>query len=264
LGRFFISHKQEKKPMDDAQGQTQQTSDAMQGDTGGSSDGAAAQVQQSQGTSDAAQGDTQKTFDPATHFQSIADQERAQRLAEQERADRLQQQLMEIATARNSPPTENPHDYSTNFPAWFQFEQQKSSKQLLEEARRINREELGVMIQQANDLAWQQKHPEMDINTVRRWGQMNNVNNLDHALTLMNLDKQKFAAAQAGYNQAFKQTTTTAALRSSSGVPGTVEVNFKEMAKQYANNPDIEKTWDPKLRDAFHRELNAAHRELNR
>jgi hypothetical protein len=184
----------------------------------------------------------------------------AQSIADQRQAEiyRLQQELQTRATPTPQQ-DKNPYDPQSNYEQWDEWRVNKiveravenQTKQLVTFAQRQQ--------QQQQEITWQQAHPSVDINLVKQWGQINGVNNLDHAFTLMNLNNtlqtERTQAAQSAFNQ-FKQPQNVATpVRGGQQATGTINLSYEAMAKEYTESyGKAYEQWSPALRQAFDRE----------
>lgn len=198
------------------------------------------------------------TPDLARHYQSIADQRQAEiyRL-QQELQARQQQQATQVNTEQN------PYDPNVDWWNAIKWEQNKAA----ERAAKLAAEQAmsGVLnyAQQQSRLQeeqrWQQAHPQVDINLVKQWGQMNNVHNLDHAYTLMTLPNTLQAtqtyAAQTALKQYQQPQNPTTPIRGGQQPPSTVSLNYAAMAEEFNRTKGLAyNSWSPALQKAFDQE----------
>ena len=201
---------------------------------------------------------TQPAFDPARHFQSIADQRLAENLRLQQELQRLQSQ------APQTPQTiqQNPYDPNKDWASWIRFENQAAARQAAQESANAVRQEFQGLFQQASEAQWAQAHPGTDINAVKSFAQMRGIRDLNDAFTLMTLPNQ-LAAAQSQASQQtinqFRQPNSGAApIRGTQGVNAPIQpqMSYAKLAAAYASNPDVEESWPVEVREAFWKETN--------
>jgi hypothetical protein len=201
----------------------------------------------------------------AKHFQRIADQRLAENL-------RLQQELMDIRTRAQAPQQAphqeaNPYDPNTNWPAWMQYENQKTVNRAIEEADRRSEQRLMQLVSQAQEMQWAQQHPEADMNAVTAFQRVRGIGNLVDAYRLMTFDQQIMAAKQQVYQSAmqqFRQPTNQPAspIRGAAGAgTPTVGLSFEQMLKGYTDNPRIAESWPPEVKEMFNKELDYRARQ---
>lgn len=205
---------------------------------------------------------TQPVFDPAKHFQSIADQRLAENLRLQQELQRLQSQIPQNSQATQT----NPFDPNKDWASWIRFETQAGARQAAQESAQAVRAEFQGMFRQATEAQWAQAHPGTDINAVKAFQQLRGIANLDDAYTLMTLPNQlaqvQSQTAQQTINQFRQPVAGATAIRGSQnatlGGPQTPQqYSYAKMAQAYANNPNVEASWPAELKDAFWKETNA-------
>jgi hypothetical protein len=197
---------------------------------------------------------TAETPDLARHYQSIADQRQAE-------VYRLQQELQRVQTqtqAQQANSERNPYDPTTQYEQWDEYRINKLldkgistyTKQLMDFAAQNQR--------QQQEQQWQSSHPSVDINLVKQWGQMNGVNNLDHAYTLMTLPNTFQAVQNQANKTAFNQFTqpqtqnVSTPTRGGQQAGGTIQLSYDAMAAEFANSKGrVYEQWSPELRRAF-------------
>ena len=192
-------------------------------------------------------------IDPAKHFQSLADQRQAE-------IYRLQQQLLEVATRQQQPQVEkNPFDPQTQPEQYWDWKLDQKNRQLLDEARRLQREEFQTMIQQASEMTWQQQHPNVDINSVKAFARSRGITQLDDAYTLMTLPTTLNNARRTAINQTYNTVRQPEAgaqpLRGVSGSGnGQIGLSFEKLAEEFnAKNGNV--NWPEGLMQAFQTEM---------
>lgn len=207
---------------------------------------------------------TQPVFDPAKHFQSIADQRLAENLRLQQELERLKSQVPQTTQGTQ----QNPYDPNKDWAGWIRFENQAAARQAAQESAQAVRNEFQGLFQQATESQWAQAHPGVDINAVKAFQQLRGIRDLNDAFTLMTLPNQ-LAQAQAQTAQQtiqqFRQPNSGAApIRGTQGLgtPITPQLSYAKLAEAYSKNPDVEDTWPKEVQEAFWRETNGrAERE---
>ena len=169
-------------------------------------------------------------------IQSEVDKVQARFLAEkyelQQQFNQLQQRIPQ------QPVQQNPHDYQTDFPNWFRYEQNMSEQRTAERATRASMEGIQNMIAQANESSWIQQHPNVDIHSLKAFNRMNGIAdwNLDAGYKLMNYPSQIQQVAQTASNQTaqnFRQPQTGAQpIRPNGGQPvGQPTYKYEDLVK---------------------------------
>lgn len=183
-----------------------------------------------------------------THFQSLADRRYQELLLAQAKSQQPGGQSPQAEST-------NPYNMQTDFPNWFRFEQKRGIQEALGEV--FQRAESMTRAQQ--EAQWVANHPGVDIESVKAFGQVRGVRELDDAYALMTMQQREAGVAASVLNQTvnqLRQPTTAAPLRGQPvGQPG--KQSYEALAKAYADNPDIEKTWSEQLRAAFWEETRA-------
>lgn len=196
--------------------------------------------------------------DLAKHYQSIADQRQAE-------IYRLQQelQLKQTAQPQQGITENNPYDPQTDWWNALKWEQNRAAKEAAKSAAEqamsgvLNFAKQQATLQQ--EMQWQQAHPNVDINLVKQWGQMNGVNSLDHAYTLMTLpntiQSAQTQAANTAFNSFRQPQNVATPVRGGQQAGGTVQLSYEAMAKEYQESfGKAYETWSPALQKAFNQE----------
>lgn len=211
-----------------------------------------------------AQGQTQQQPtavipDMAKHYQSIADQRQAEIYRLQQELQARQAQTPQVQAGTET----NPYDPQTD---WFNAIKWEQNKAAREAAKSAADQAMNGVLQFAQQQAkiqeenrWQQAHPQVDINLVKQWGQMNGVNNLDHAFTLMTLPSTiqsvQNQAANTAFNQFRQPQNVATPVKGGQQAGGTIQLSYDAMAQEFASsNGRAYNQWSPALREAFDRE----------
>jgi hypothetical protein len=200
----------------------------------------------------AVQNDIEERF---RKMQSIADQRQVENY-------RLQQQIQEIQTRLTSQPQQeqaNPFDPQTHGPQWIAYETQKAADRASQKTAESFQKVLMDGLRQQQEMQWQAQHPDVDLNHVKAWAQMNGVSNLDHAYTLMTLPNQfnnvaRNASAQT-INSVRQPQGVANPVRGGQPAGGNPQYDFQQMLKQYNENPNVESQWPPEVAQAFHKRV---------
>lgn len=205
------------------------------------------------------------TFDAAKHFQSIAEQRQAEIYRLQQEQERMRSEMLTLMQRVSAPTQQNPHDYTTNFPEWNRWENQRLAEQIAEKAREASRQEFAGLIQRASEMQWSQAHPEVDIAAVKAFAQQRGIQRLEDAYTVMKSQETlqtAFSTASAAALRQFQQPQSGASpIRGAEAAPVQSKVSFKETLEAWSRNPAIEDTWSPEFKADFERELRA-HQKL--
>jgi hypothetical protein len=168
-------------------------------------------------------------------IQSGVDKVQARFLAEKYE---LQQQLNQLQQRMQPQVQQNPHDYSTDFPNWFRYEQNQSEQRTAERATKASMDGIQNMIAQANESNWIQSHPNVDIHSLKAFNRMNGIAdwNLEAGFKLMNYPSQIQQVAQTASNQTaqnFRQPITGAQpIRPNGGQPvGQPTYKYEDLVK---------------------------------
>lgn len=176
-------------------------------------------------------------------IQSEVDKVQAKFLAEKYQ---LEQRIAQIQQQTQPQTPQNPHDYSTDFPNWFRWEQQQGLRATAEIAQKASMETLQNMIAQANENQWIQTHPNVDVSSLKAFNRMNGIAewNLEAGYKLMNYPSQMATVAQTASQQTlnnFRQPTGNFAqpVRGNNGGVQAPSFDFKKLVEAAAKNPDI-------------------------
>lgn len=180
-----------------------------------------------------------------------------------------QQQAIEQTRQPQQPqsPTENPYDYQTQFPAWQRWETQMAARIAAQESTQGIVQSLMQSSMQAAESQWQQAHPNIDINAVKAYAQINwGIRNvtpkvLDDAVSVMTqsgrIAQAQTQGAQNAINQ-FRQPQNAAqpVRAQAGGTPIPTEGSFEKDLEVYATNGMTPPpTWSKARIEAFDREL---------
>lgn len=195
--------------------------------------------------------------DPARHFQSLADQRYAENL-------RLQKELFDLRMAMNSAPQtqrETPPDPATDWAGYIRWTNRELAREIKEETRKEVMGQFQQMISTAQDAAWQQKHPNVDIQTVRAFAQVRGIRELDDALSLMEMQSsiQQVArqTAQSTLNSFRQPQSQAQPLRNTQAAPPPAQLRYDVLADEYVKTHGrVFDSWPKDIQDAFTRESN--------
>lgn len=216
------------------------------------------------------QANQQTPLDSQTaHWQRVANEKQILAFQLQQEIDRIRQENL---ARQNQPPQmqnvqQNPYNADTDWQSWMKWEQQAAA---VSAAKNAAQETLQMVMgyaqqqQQAQaEQQWAMQHPGVDVMQVKAFQKMRGIQNIDDAYTLMSMPMMmntvQNQAQQQTINQ-FRQPQVGAnAIRSGSNVVDgqPIQLSFEKMAQAYSQNPDIEKTWNPELRQVFWREVSA-------
>ena len=209
---------------------------------------------------------TTEGLSPEQHFQRLYNKTLAEYYKERDDKQRLQQQYMEALQRQAQPQQQqqvNPYDPQTQGLQWWEFENQKNIRTAVEESRKAVKDEFNQMIQQANELQWQQQHPAVDVQAIKAFNRVNGIAewNLEAGYKLMNFGSQFNQIAQTQAQQAlnnFRQPQTPITpVRGAPGAgnPQTQYASYEALALQYQEtNGNVAKTWPKEVQDAFNLE----------
>lgn len=206
----------------------------------------------------AVQGQPPVQPDPAVELLRLANQRQAQ----------VEALTAEVQRLKNQPPVDsqnkNPYDPQVDPWGWQRWENQTAARDAATQAAaqtlQVIMQQAQLMSQQNREAQWAQAHPGVDINLVKSFAEARRIGELDDAYTLMTLNQQVQGAvqqAQSGLLNQFRQPANVAQpVRAQGGQGAPVSLRFETMLEAYTSNPNIENTWPPQLREAFHRELD--------
>jgi len=216
---------------------------------------------QEQGSAQGTPG-TQEPQNRIAGLQSLWQQEQARRFA-------AEQRLRELETQRQAPQVvnQNPHDPQVNPVEYWRFENQRLVTDAVSQTRKEIIESLQGYAQANAEFQWQQNHPGVDLNMVKaaaqsRWGTPNvTTQMMDDVLTLMNIPNQIAAVRANTINETYQQfnrpQTGAQPVRGvQGGGPQVVGLRYEEMAKAYAQNPNIYDTWPKEVQTEFDKETD--------
>jgi hypothetical protein len=186
------------------------------------------------------------------------------------RAQLLQQQQMMAQMMQPREPqqpqsqtAQNPHPPGTQ--EWWQAEIRMGQEVAAQKATQGFMNMLAQASQQQAETQWQMQHPEIPLVSVKMWAQQNmgfepqTPQALDRVYTLMtlpaNMQTVQTGAVDRFYTQARQPANTATPLRGSPAPAAPGKVSFEALAKAWNENPAIEKTWSPELRQAWEQEL---------
>jgi hypothetical protein len=226
--------------------------------TQASADGLLAQYSDSPMASAATQGAIPEAEQARRLEQSLADQRLAEVLRlqnEMKKKDEMLQQFVQAQRPQSA--QENPYDPATQYHQYNRFEQERLKREIAEETRKGMMDFMGGLMTQAQDMAWQQKHPNVDINTVKSFAQYRGVQNLDDAYLLMTMSGQVQSAASQATQNAFKQFQQPAnaaqPLRGVQSAPqGQASLSFAKLYQDFtSSNGAAYNSWNPEVQKAF-------------
>jgi hypothetical protein len=196
------------------------------------------------------QGQTQQEPDEmGRRIQSEIDKVRAGFMGEkyqlEQRLNDLQQRVFQ--QQQQSGPQQNPHDYNTDFPSWFRYEQQAGIRIATEQATRASEENLRTLVAQASESQWAQAHPGVDVGGLKAFNRANGIAdwNLEAGYKLMNYPTQMASVAQKASQQtinSFRQPNHqnySQPVRGNNGSPQSPSFDFKKLVEAAAVNPSI-------------------------
>lgn len=200
--------------------------------------------------------------------QSQYNKEVAAKLQAEQRANEMAaqlQQMQQLVSGLQKPQAEqtNPHNYQEDFPAWYRWEQESLRTSIVSEVSGKTQENFSNMVRQAQDLTWQQNHPDVDVGLVKQFQQSRGIPDIEDAYKLMTFESQLHAATAQGRADMLTQVTQpqTASPLSGQGGGGVPQGQaFAPLLEAYARDSSIENTWTPEVRAAFHAELNLRDR----
>lgn len=202
--------------------------------------------------------------DPARHFQSLADQRYAENL-------RLQKELFDLRMSMSQQPqgmqSEPAPDPQSDWAGYIRWQNKQLAREIKEETRKEVMEQFQNMISQAQDAAWQQKHPQVDIQTVRAFAQVRGIRELDDALALMNMQAGIQQVAQQSASTAFQQfrqpQSQAQPLRNAQAAPAPAQLTYAALADEFTRtNGKAFDSWPPEVQTAFN--LESSRREAQR
>jgi hypothetical protein len=200
----------------------------------------------------------EQEFVPKSQLNEYQKMHQERILEAQARERALLAQLNEIVNAVKPPP--NVPDKVNDPIGYLEWKMAENQKQMAEEAKRLYQAEFQQTIAQAQDMMWQQQHPNVDINLVKQFASQRGISRLDDAHALMTMNQQQATIAQNTAQQTLQQFRQPQGgaqpIRNNSQVPSpTGGLSFDKMLQDFNRNPGVYDTWPEPIRAAFDKEL---------
>ena len=180
--------------------------------------------------------------DPNEAYRSMQakyEQERVQRMAYEQQLEFERQQRNQ--TAPQAPQT-NPYDPATQPAQWVDWNMQDKVNKALQSQQQMFTQQIQAAQMQSAEMAWQNAHPLVDLNSVKMFNRANGV---------------RTDAINQSFNQFRQGGAAPQAVRGAQpGSPVGVSLKFEPMLAAYAANPNIYNSWAPELQKAFDQELS--------
>ena len=156
---------------------------------------------------------------------------------------------------------QDPEPDRNDWAAWIQWQNAKLANKVSEDTERRVMGRFQSMIETAQEQAWQQKHPNVDISVVKGFAQMRGIRELDDAMALMemqtNVQQVARQTAQQAFNSFRQPQTLAQPLRGTQSAPAPAQLRYDTLAKEFQeSNGTVYNSWSPEIRAMFDRESN--------